>query len=221
MGKLILFNSNHSGQKGVYLEGEKDMYEELVKNLSKNRSREFSISEAERLADDVLKRGKYLNISGPIPIVKIAKTFGFAVFKEKKRDDNASGNIFIGGTTKKIYDHDKVIVVGDDEEYYHQRFIIAHELAHYLMDYIGSDISKEPTRLFSEAYIRNNHNSAKEVRADRFAAELLMPEEVFLTRYCRAMENSHFNRLYTITYLSEFFETKKSCIERRIQEVIQ
>lgn len=221
MGKLILFNSNPLGYKGAYLEREKDMYEELIKNLNENWSREFSISEAERLADNVLECGKYFDISGPMPIVKIAKAFGFAVFKEKKRDDNASGNIFIGGTTKKIYDHDKVIVVGDDEEYYYQRFIIAHELAHYLMDYIGSDIARDPTRLFSEVYIRNNHSAAKEVRADRFAAELLMPAKVFLARYCKAMENSYYNRLYTITYLSELFEIKKSCIERRIQEVIQ
>ncbi len=47
-----------------------------------------------------------------------------------------------------------------------------------------------------------------------------MPAEKFCKYYIKAMKISSFNERYTIAYLSNYFETKKSSIERRINEVI-
>ena len=196
------------------------MYEELVSQLRENPASSYTVKEVEKLAERVLEIGGYDDIVGPTPIVKIAEQFGFTTFRESTLPESVSGNIYVGGTTRDIYNTDKVIVVGEDEEYFHQRFIIAHELAHYLMDYLGSTISQTQSILFSRDYPKSHHDSEEEMRADRFAAELLMPAKAFARQYIKAMEASDYNKRYAVAYLSNFFKTKKSSIERRIEEVI-
>ena len=194
------------------------MYEQLVVELQDNPGNKFNINDAENLAERVLSIiGHEV---GTTPIIDIAKKFGFTTFVEKNMPEDISGNIFVGGTTKKVYGTDKVIVVGEQEEYAHQRFIVAHELAHYLMDYLGSEDSNNPRILFSKTYPKHSHHSTEEIRADRFAAELLMPTKLFYRQYLKAMVASDYNIRYTISYLSNYFKTKKSSIERRIEEVI-
>lgn len=194
--------------------------DEIINNLKSNPAKNYSIEQTEDLAKQILKDCGFDNVSGATPIIKIANILGFLCLKAENIPEDISGNIFVGGTTKDIYNSDKVIIVGCDEEYEHQRFIIAHELAHYLLDYLGSIESKNPRLLFSKTYPKANHCSDEEIRADRFAAELLMPSKLFLKQYVKAMEASDFNRKYTVSYLATFFKTKISSIERRIDEVI-
>ena len=54
------------------------------------------------------------------------------------------GNIYVGGTTKKLYGHDKIIIARKMRTLLTGRFIIAHELGHYLMDCVGSSLEKNP-----------------------------------------------------------------------------
>lgn len=194
--------------------------EALVEELSTKSAKNYTISQTEQLAKRVLCDCEFDHIIGAIPIVKIANCFGFSCLKAENMPNDISGNIFVGGATKSIYKSGKIIIVGCNEEYEHQRFIIAHELAHYLIDYIGSNESKNPNILFTRTYPKENHHSGEEIRADRFAAELLMPSDIFQEKYFKAMEASDYNRKYTILYLSNFFQTKKSSIKRRIDEVI-
>lgn len=181
----------------------------------------YVVREAESLADEILELEGLSGKSAPIPIVKITSDFGIKTCKASNMPNDMAGNIFIGGTTEKYYGADKVIIVGEDEVLPHQRFIIAHELAHYLMDYIGNDYYKNKENVFTRAYLKVNHDSMEEIRADRFAAELLMPKKVFLAEYVKAMKQSNYSKEYTVTYLSKLFNTKESCIQRRIQEVLE
>ena len=217
MGYVISYT--RSASKRQIRKKEDIMYSELVNELLRKPANNYTINMAEELADRVLKKGGYDDLIGSTPIVKIAQDFGFTTYHEGDMPADVSGNIYIGGTTNKVYGKEKVIVVGDNEEFYHQRFIVAHELAHYLMDYIGSNYSQNTNRLFSRAYTIKDHNSPEEVRADRFAAELLMPAKSFYKQYMKAMETSEGNRRYAVAYLSRYFETKKSSIKRRIQEL--
>lgn len=218
MDKIVKFDTLRSATEK---KRGKSMYEELVSGLKSAPARKYVVREAENLADKVLKISGHVGKSAPTPIIRIAKDFGFATYKAKDIPDDISGNIFVGGTTKAGYGTDKVIIVGEDEPLPHQRFIVAHELAHYLMDYIGNEdyIGTEVT--FSRTYPKVSHDSPEEIRADRFAAELLMPKKVFLAEYVRAMKRSDYSREYTIPYLAQLFITKESCIKRRIQEVLQ
>ena len=100
-----------------------------------------------------------------------------------------------------------------------QRFVIAYELAHYLFDFLGKTEYSDPKVKFSDAYFKNHHETLEEKRAKRFAASILMPNEMFLEQY-KIAESEHNNKLYTIIYLSQFFETPTDSIEKRILEVI-
>lgn len=195
-------------------------FEKLTKDLKTKLAKDYSIKDAENLAKRVLGDGDYENINGPTPIIKIAKDFGFECYKADNMPSDISGNIFVGGTTNKVYNSDKIIIVGANEEYEHQRFIIAHELAHYLIDYLGSEKAQTPSVLFTRTYPKENHESFEEIRADRFSAELLMPSRLFLKQYVKAMEASDYNKDFTISHLAKFFKVKASSIERRINEVI-
>lgn len=190
----------------------KEEYQELVSKL------QFSQTiEAEELADTILKIGNYFNIQAPPPIVNIAKQFGFAVIQQPIKQKNESGNIFIGGTTEEVYNFKKVIIVSDKEEYFDQRFIVAHELYHYLMDYLSNrEYTDNPGKLFSKPYYNNAKNN---LQADKFASELLMPQHQFTAQYLFAIEESY-DRQYTISYLSSFFKITKSGVERRILEIM-
>lgn len=197
------------------------MYEELVSRLESAPARKYVVREAENLADEVLEIYGHVGKSAPTPIVKIARDLGFTTYKAKDIPEDISGNIFIGGTTRKDYGKDKVIIVGENEPLPHQRFIVAHELAHYLMDYIGNEEYKGEGVIFSRTYPKVSHDSPEEIRADRFAAELLMPKKVFLAEYVKAMKLSGYSKEYTIPYLAKLFNTKESCIQRRIREVLE
>ena len=193
------------------------MYEALVSELKAAPAEKYVVREAELLADRVLQLYGHIGKIAPTPIVSIANEFGFKTVRADNIPDDISGNIFVGDKVKESYGSDKVIVVGDREVLPHQRFIIAHELAHYLMDYLGNNEYKD--KLFTKTYPKVNHDSMEEIRADRFAAELLMPKKIFSVEYVRAMKFSNYSKEYTITYLSELFKVKESSVLRRIAEV--
>lgn len=216
MGSLITFPNKTKLDTTV-----NEKYQDLVSNLQYNSKTDYTIKEAEELADAVLSIDGYLDIQAPPPIVIIAQDLGFFVAKQPILKENESGNIYIGGTTAQCYPNsNKVIIVSNKEEYFHQRFIVAHELGHYLMDYLSNpEYTNNPGRLFSKPYFKQNHNSKEELRTDRFAEELLMPARLFSAMYIRAVER-YYNRCYTIAYLSSFFKVTKSRVEKRILEIM-
>lgn len=218
MGSLITFPNK---AKSTKLDPTiKEKYQNLVSSLQSTPATDYTIREAEELADIVLSIDGYLDIQAPPPIVNITQDFGFSVFSQPNMNPNESGNIYIGGTTAEVYNHDKVIIAGKQEEYFQQRFIVAHELGHYLMDYLSNpEYTNNPRRLFFKPYFKQNHNSKEELRINRFAAELLMPARLFSAMYIRAVER-YYNRCYTIAYLSSFFKVRKSCVEKRILEIM-
>lgn len=196
------------------------MYEKLIDELNKNPANNYVVKEAEILADKVLEIGGYAGKNAAMPIIKIASQFGFKTYQANNMPNDISGNIFVGGNTYNDYGNDKIIIVDAKEPLPHQRFIVAHELAHYLLDYVGNK-SYTPEIIFSKTYPKINHESLNEIRAYRFAAELLMPKNVFMSEYIKAMQKSDGNYEYVIPYLSELFTVKEACIRKRIKEVFE
>lgn len=196
------------------------MYEDLIHRLEAFPAGRYGIQDAEDLADKVLEQFPYPKDATYVPIVKIANAFQFKTYKSNSLPSDIAGNIFIGGDTKRDYAADKVIIVGSDESLAHQRFIVAHELAHYLIDYIGNEQYKDSSVQFSKAYPKVSHDSPEETRADRFAAELLVPKKLFLKEYKKVMELTGYDKAYAISYLAKIFGVKESCISRRIIEVV-
>lgn len=197
------------------------MYEDLIQYLEKRYKKKYTALEVEQLADSILIENNPAELVAPTPIVKIVSDFGVKAFKIENLGEDISGNIYIGGTTEKVFHHDKVIVVQAKEELYHQRFIIAHELGHYLLDYIGNPTFEHPKKFFSKTYIKTEHEYSEDILVDKFVAELLMPSRLFLQKYINIMDYSRNNIVFTVTYLSVFFEVEKEKIIKRITEIIE
>lgn len=209
--------SNH---KGIGLSMDERLQVLITEITQRNITNDlFSLSEIDDIALRILSILGYHSDDIATPIVKIVKQFDFKAYSEKIDDDNQSGDIFINGDTKEIYGHDKVIIVNDKDERNHQRFVAAHELAHYLFDFLGNPEYYDTKIKFTAAYYKDKHDTEDEKRANRFAASILMPEDLFIKQYNIARETDS-RDLFVLMYLSRFFETSISSIEKRIKEVI-
>lgn len=212
--KIIIFKNYK--RSGDFMKNIKDFEEKLIKrNLLKN---DYSLKEIDNVAYDLLNIFEIYNKKTSIPIVKIVKAFNFKTYTETLTD-KLSGDIYINGDTEQKYGYNRIILVNKKESFFHQRFVIAHELAHYLFDFLGENKYFDPIIKFSDTYYKNQHETPEEKRANRFAASLLMPEKIFIEQY-KIAKNEDCNELFVILYLSEFFQTPTDSIEKRIWEVI-
>jgi Zn-dependent peptidase ImmA (M78 family) len=114
--------------------------------------------------------------SPPVPVAEIAEGRGVAV-RHMPLKDELSGMIFVKNDMP-------VIVVNSLHHANRQRFTIAHELGHHVlhMSDIGSEVHVD-TKYFVMARDENSSKGfdRKEIEANRFAAELLVPKR-FLRR---------------------------------------
>lgn len=195
------------------------MYDKIITNLEKSPANNYTMEEAEILANMILKLGGYIDKNIVIPIINILFNLGFKIYSSET-PKTILRNIFVSGNTKKSYGSDKIIIVSNKESLFSQRYIMAYELAYYLINYVGREKYYDKNYTFSKAYFKIKHNSFDEIRADKFANELLMPKKIFLEQYLKAIKKSDYNNEYIITYLSYFFYVEQSCVKRRIIDVL-
>lgn len=120
---------------------------------------------AERMAREILKKfGSEL----PTAVEKIARDCGIRVEK-LPLDDELSGMSF-------VKDGAAVIVVNMSHHPNRQRFTIAHELGHHILhkDYLINNVHVDKAVLRRDG-VSSRGTESKEVEANAFAAELLMP----------------------------------------------
>lgn len=219
--KIVDFNKyrhKYIGSGPMHKELKKIEHEQIEKNKSRRKHEDsFQVEEIEKLAERVLQVSGFDAQGIAIPIVRIVKAFDFRAYKEDLKKE-LPGDISINGKTKEIYEHDKIILVKKSDELYHQRFIVAHELAHYLFEFLGSE-EYEKAIEFHDNYHKDDHVTIPEKRANRFAAAILMPEKSFIEQY-KIAKAADLKDLYIIDYLSRFFETPVDSIERRMKEVM-
>lgn len=129
-------------------------------------------SEAEKILQN-LRRKKH----SPIDVEKIAKKYGIEIVRGQfsgKDGQHVSGVL-------KIDENGPIIAIQSSESIERQRFTIAHEVCHFLLHkseklYIDHKNSEVATLMFRDEN-SSNASSVKEIQANQFAAELLMPSE--------------------------------------------
>ena len=114
--------------------------------------------------------------TAPIDVKAIAKKYGVEVVEEAFPDD-------ISGALSRGADH-AVIAINKGHHENRQRFTIAHELGHYLLhgDSPAYYDQEHQVGLHFRAKVTGASWNAKEIEANRFAAELLMPRRLLLAR---------------------------------------
>ena len=172
--------------------------------------------DAEALLNDFLRNPNYnLKLDKrKVPIIELAKIMGFKIYTAKFKDRNLSGTIGISKKLVNRYKSDKVIILNNQDTDEHILFTLCHELAHYIYDY-ESNAHNE----YSNTYRTNEAINAKEMRANRFAASLLMPKESFKEAYSE-LSNNIDDKNIIVQGLSDAFNAPKTAVRIRMKEVL-
>lgn len=177
-----------------------------VQNM-REEGHNYTIAETKDVAEKILSSINYTGDES-VPIVKIAKQMGFTVLQGKMSKD-LSGFIVIGKNAEKKFGHHKIIATNIDDEIGHQRFVVAHELAHFLFDY------EDNSRItYYDTYIKNSHKTSKEKIANKFAANLLMPATYFISKFDIKDDIQE-----SVDSLQETFQVQDKAVIKRIFEV--
>lgn len=147
-----------------------------------------------------------------VPIVKIIHDAGFKIFSQKM-PANIGGYIVMGDRYQEKLGSDKIIVVNENESTNRQRFSLAHEFGHFLLD---EQAKNNPE--FYDAFESDDNKNETEKCIDRFAAELLMPTEIFKDEF-ESIKNQIGDGYEIIKALAEKFAVPFESVKRRIDEV--
>lgn len=161
-------------------------------------------------ANTLLKVGNLKDT--PIEIIALCKNMGFKVYNQEM-PDIFCGYIAIDGELKDTFGTDRIIVTNADESPKRRRFTVAHELGHYLFNF---DPAKSIS--FYNAFEQDGETSPDENTCNRFAAELLMPKDIFTNAYELAREkfvgpDANYN---IVQQLSEEFLVPPKAVKRRL-----
>lgn len=123
---------------------------------------------------------KNLVLAPPVNVEAIASALGIHV-RKTPTDDEVSGFLLKQGD---------VSLIGVNALHHpnRQRFTIAHEIGHFVLDHFDQvHVDKAVMKLRDEASRKGIHK--EEVEANRFAAELLMPREFLRQELSRGTLN--------------------------------
>jgi len=179
-----------------------------------NEKIKLAIDTAEKVLND-------LDIKdAPVDIKKIAEFFKIDIKPMLFSNNDISGAIKIKGRSGN-----PVVVVNKEHILERQRFTIAHEIGHFLLH--GSDINEMHIDAASPVYFRDGNavsstTDIKEMQANQFAAELLMPREMLakdlLGEY--KMRNDDDYDMLTIEKLAKNYKVSKPAMIKRVGSLI-
>lgn len=172
------------------------------------------MQEIEEKSIGLLKKFGYMD-SDKIDVVVIARMLGFAV-GAAEMEDQSDGFIIVKEDDPDLLGlkAGKVIGVNSKKDIAWKRFIIAHELGHYILHY-------DKNRSKDGLYAHREHVKGKdegENEADFFAANLLMPRKQFTEEYCK-LDVHGADADMVIALLAKNFKVTSEMVARRIQEL--
>lgn len=181
----------------------------IIKDV-KSQERERTLESAIELADTLIKK---LGIQTyPVPIVDILNSIGFNIYVGRL-PENLSGLICITPDFKEKYKTDRIITIADKDAIGRQRFTLAHEFAHFLLDF-----NENKDFQYADAYDIDKSDEECESIPSRFAAEFLMPKDMFIKRYEELKESGE--TLYNITsQLATDFNVSYKAVIKRFGEI--
>lgn len=170
-------------------------------------------SDIETKVADTLEKAGYKENTVPVDVVTVANTLGFAVGNASLTED-VDGFIVVKEGEKNIFgiNTDKLIGINGLRSFAWKRFIVAHELGHYVLHY--DEMADHGI------YAHRDHQkekNAQENEADYFAANLLMPKETFAERY-NALPDELGREQKAILLAAEFV-VPKDAVMRRFEEL--
>ena len=152
-----------------------------------------------------------IDIENGVDIISLAHKMGFVV-GNAGLSDTEDGFVLVDDKAEKILGvpTTKLIGVNANIEYEHKRFVIAHELAHFVLN-------KGDNPIYAHRENKKGKNE-EENDADYFAACLLMPEKSFKKRY-EELKADGLPSGKILEKLQEIFMVSYKGILRRVDEL--
>jgi len=175
-----------------------------------NQKIKLAVKEAEKILNK-LEINSY-----PVKIEDVAKSLGINVTKMKFSKDEISGAIKMKGK-----DGQPVIVVNEDHCEHRQRFTVAHEIGHFMLHNISSMHVDSSDVYFRDAKATSSTSNIKEIQANQFAAELLMPRSEMINDLSGEYKiKNNDNDLKTIAKLAKKYNVSQQAMMIRIGSLV-
>lgn len=206
MGKIIRY-VNFAKESTIE---DKHMCKELVTEI---RSKSKNLEDMPARAQEVLDFFGIKDLSEGVPIIGILNKLGFKAYQKELKPDGLSAYISVNPKYKDMYDSNKITCVHKNDNGGHKRFALAHELAHYLFDF---DENKNLV-YYNTYFPGKDEDKEEEQRANKFAANLLMPEDEFRRYFeeCQGMQS----KADIVTALGQHFQVSATAVLKRFEEL--
>ena len=168
-------------------------------------------SKAKKVAKQV--REEFKLDSAPVLLEPVAEANGIrVVYSDKLEKDNISGMLFYEEGTP-------LIVINKFNNPERQRFTFAHELGHFYLHQNSNFVDRENN---SKVNFRNGRSGlaidAKEIQANTFAADILMPKETLKDSVVRFIEKNPSSKVDDlIQEIADDFQVNPLAMEYRLK----
>lgn len=186
------------------------MYKDIINEIRKKKYSKDNVKEAANRILSITDDGV------PVKIVDICNQMGFSVYRQKLPQE-ICGYIMINGELKDKFQTDRIISVNAQESNKRRRFTVAHELAHYLFDFNP----EQDIQYFNKFEVDHEEGKPEEDLANRFAAELLMPEAEMRKRFAELKSDKNNSYYDIVQALSDIFLVPPKAVEVRIKKELQ
>lgn len=204
MGKIIYISNFTNVTKGD------KMNRKFLRSI---RAKSKGIEDMPSRAQEVLDCFHINDFSSGVPIVEILTNMGFKIFQSDLEPDDLSAYIAVDPTFKDTFGSNKITCVHVKDNLGHKTFALAHELAHYLFDF---DESKS-LYYYDTYFPKENEDKFEERRANKFAANLLMPEKVFIQKFedLKSLQS----KVDIVNELGKYFNVSPTAVLKRFEEL--
>lgn len=179
----------------------------IKSNYIRRRIHGYSEEDVETVASELIDRLEIFH--PPIPIVAILKSLGFNIYVSDMPSPNISGFIIIDSELQNVYGTDRIVSVSKHDDLSRQRFVLAHEFGHFLFDY-----NENNDETYFDTYDFIKSDKEKEFIPSKFAAELLMPSELFEEKRQKLSINEQSETDVVEQLMYNFGVNKKSVLKR-------
>lgn len=174
---------------------------------------QFSKEEMERMEDLISAFFERMEIDYvvPVDIFKVATDLGFDV-RGAEFEENLEGLIIVNENTEKIegFDSNKVIAYNCFKDISMKKFIVAHELAHYISEKVNAYDKK--IVIATRDHVDSYSEDREEQQMDYMAASLLIPKNDL----CQFLER---NTTINVSEVAKRYKVTEEVARRRIKEV--
>lgn len=193
-----------------FTKGEK-MCKKFIRDI---RNKPHSINDMPDRAQDVLRYFQVKDdLVAGVPVVEILIKMGFKIYQSDLEPDDLSAYIAVDPKFENTFGSNKITCVHVEDNIGHKRFALAHELAHYLFDF------KEDEKLYyyNTYFPKKEKETLEEKRANQFAANLLMPKELFQKKYeeYKVLQS----KADIVSALGKYFLVSSTAILKRLSEL--